>query len=102
MKEQIIEILEMLLLAGVLAIIGIVLRDRKKAILALVHTYDQKAENIVQGSGMGPEKKALVIAWLRASGETVNAWLDKEIDIIVKELNDAQAWAIYKEKSRND
>ena len=95
MKEQIIEILEMLLLAGVLAIIGIVLRDRKKAILAQVHTYVQKAENIVQGSGMGPEKKALVIAWLRASGETVNAWLDKEIDIIVKELNDAQAWAIY-------
>ena len=94
MKEQIIEILEMLLLAGVLAIIGIVLRDRKKAILAQVHTYVQKAENIVQGSGMGPEKKALVIAWLRASGETVNAWLDKEIDIIVKELNDAQAWAI--------
>lgn len=94
MKEQIIEIVEMLLLAGVLAIISMVLRDRKKAILALVHNYVQKAETVVQGSGMGAAKKKLVLTWLQASGETINAWLDKEIDIIVKEINDAQAWAI--------
>ena len=94
MKEQIFGILEMLLLAGVLAIISIVLRDRKKAILAQVHTYVQKAENIVQGSGMGAEKKRLVIAWLETSGVKITGYLSKAIDDVVTGLNEKKAWAL--------
>ena len=94
MKEQIIEILEMLLLAGMLAILAVVLKAKKETLLTLVQNYVKKAEEAVQGSGMGAEKKRLVIAWLETSGVKINAWLDKEIDIIVKEINDAQAWAI--------
>ena len=94
MKEQVFEILEMLLLAGVLAIISIVLRDRKKAILAQVHTYVQKAENIVQGSGMGAEKKRLVIAWLETSGVKITGYLSKAIDDVVTGLNEKKAWAL--------
>lgn len=102
MKESIIELLEMLLLAGVLAIIAIVLKTEKKRILALVQDYIKKAEDAVQGSGMGAEKKKLVCAWLEAAGVKVNAWLSTAIDKIVKELNERKAWAMDKAGELNE
>jgi hypothetical protein len=102
MKEHIIEIVEMLLLAGVAAILAVVIKAKKETLLALVQSYIKRAEVAVQGSGMGAEKKKLVISWLEASGIKITDYLSKAIDNIVKHLNDTQAWAIDKEKSRND
>ena len=93
-----IELLELLIAAGVCALIAVTLKAKKQNILALVQSYIKMAENAVQGSGMGTEKKKLVCAWLEASGIKVNAWLNTTIDNIVKELNEREAWALDKAK----
>lgn len=92
MKEQIIEIIAWLVLAGVCAILATVLSARKQAILALVQNLVQRAEKAVDGSGMGDEKKKLVITQLEAAGVRMTAWLSKAIDNIVAELNKKDAW----------
>jgi len=92
MKEQILEIIAWLVLAGVCAILATILSARKQAILALVADLVQRAEKAVDGSGMGDEKKKLVIAQLEAAGVRMTAWLSKAIDDIVVELNKKDAW----------
>ncbi len=94
MKEHIIEIVEMLLLAGVAAILAVVIKAKKETLLALVQSYIKRAEVAVQGSGMGAEKKKLVISWLEASGIKITDYLSKAIDNIVKHLNDTDTWAL--------
>jgi len=92
MKEQIIEIIAWLVLAGICAILATVLTARKQAILALVQDLVQRAEKAVDGSGMGADKKKLVIAQLEAAGVRMTSWLSKAIDNIVAQLNDRDAW----------
>jgi hypothetical protein len=92
MSETIKDILLALILALVCGIGAGLLKGYKKSILATVASLVQKAENAVQGSGMGAEKKKLVIAQLEAAGVKVNAWLDKAIDDIVAQLNEKNAW----------
>lgn len=94
MKEQFFEIAEMLLLAGMLAILAVVLKAKKETLLTLVQNYVKKAEEAVQGSGMGAEKKRLVIAWLETSGVKITGYLSKAIDDVVKGLNEKKAWAL--------
>lgn len=98
MKTYIIELLELLIVAGVCALIAVTLKTKKQNILALAQGYIKKAETAVQGSGMGAEKKKLVCAWLETAGVKVNAGLSTAIDNIVKELNDREAWALDKTK----
>jgi hypothetical protein len=92
MREQIIEIIAWLVLAGICAVLAIVLKSRKAAILALVADLVQRAEQAVQGSGMGAEKKKVVIAQLEAAGVKMAAWMSTAIDEIVAQLNDRNAW----------
>lgn len=92
MKEQILEIIAWLVLAGICAILATVLTARKQAILALVQDLVQRAEKAVDGSGMGDDKKKLVIAQLEAAGVRMTAWLSKAIDDTVAQLNDRDAW----------
>lgn len=92
MKEQIIEIIVWLVLAGMCAILATVLTVRKQAILALIQELVQRAEKAVDGSGMGAEKKKLVIAQMEAAGVCVTAWMSKAIDDVVSVLNDRNAW----------
>jgi len=96
MKDYIIELLELLIVAGVCALIAVTLKAKKQNILALVQSYIKKAEIAVQGTGMGAEKKKLVCAWLEAAGVRVNSWLSAAIDDIVNELNSKKAWALDK------
>lgn len=83
-------------LTGVLAlgciILALLLRDHKATVLQYAAQLVQSAEQAIQGSGMGPAKKALVIAQLRAAGIEVNAWLSAAIDSIVSQLNAHGAW----------
>ncbi len=92
MKEQILEIIAWLVLAGMCAILATVLAARKQAILALISDLVQRAEKAVDGSGMGDEKKKLVIAQLEAAGVRMTAWASKAIDDVVAELNKKDAW----------
>jgi len=74
------------------AILATVLAARKQAILALIADLVQRAEQAVQGSGMGAEKKKVVIAQLEAAGVKMAAWMSTAIDEIVAQLNDRNAW----------
>lgn len=89
-------------LTGVLAlgciILALLLRDHKATVLQYAQQLVQGAEQAIQGSGMGPAKKALVIAQLRAAGIEVNAWLSAAIDSIVEQLNAHGAWLAQQTK----
>lgn len=102
MKDYVIELLELLIVAGVCALIAVTLKAKKQNILALVQSYIKKAETAVQGTGMGAEKKKLVCAWLEAAGVKVTAGLSAAIDNIVKELNAREAWALDKAGEKNE
>lgn len=90
--ETLNDIILYAILIAVLYIIGFVLRSNKKRILASITQLVQQAEGAIRGSGMGEEKKALVIAQLTAMGVKVTAWVDKTIDSVVAMLNEKRAW----------
>ncbi len=90
--EYIKEILIALLLALGCMIAAGVLKAQKQYILGLVSSLVQKVEAAVQGSGMGAEKKRLVIAQLEAMGVKVKARMSIAIDDIVAALNEKRAW----------
>jgi hypothetical protein len=92
MLEILKDIATALIFAGVCAIGAWQLRTRKQQILAITEDLIQKAELAICGSGLGAEKKALVVAQLEAMGIHATAWLDKEIDSIVAWLNTKSAW----------
>lgn len=73
-------------------ILAIVFKTYRQAVLRFASELIQKAEAAIQGSGMGEEKKALVISQLQAAGIHVGKWLDRQIDVIVASLNSAGAW----------
>ena len=83
-------------LTGVLAlgciIMALLLRDHKAGVLQYAAQLVQSAEQAIQGSGMGPAKKALVVAQLQAAGIQVNAWLSAAIASLVDQLNAHGAW----------
>lgn len=90
--DAIKEILLAFVLALLCAVLAAVLKDRKAWILAQLAELVQRAETAVQGSGMGAEKKRIVIAQLEAMGVQVRAWMSTAIDNIVAALNEKQAW----------
>lgn len=73
-------------------ILAIQLKSRRQFVLQYATDLINKAEGAIQGSGMGADKKALVIAQLQAAGITVSSWLDNQIDVIVESLNSTGAW----------
>ncbi len=92
MLETLKDIAIALILAGVCAIFAWLLKTRKQQLLATVTSLVREAEQAIQGSGLGAEKKEKVIAQLEAMGITVNGWLSTQIDNIVKYLNDKSGW----------
>ena len=73
-------------------ILAILLKSHRQFVLQYATDLINKAEGAIQGSGMGADKKALVIAQLQAAGITVSSWLDNQIDVIVESLNSTGAW----------
>ena len=92
MQEQIYKIIAALIFAGIMAVLATILSARKQAILAMIADLVQRAETAVSGSGMGSEKKKLVLAQLEAAGVRVTAYVSRAIDDIVAELNNRKAW----------
>ena len=87
---------------GVLAIgciiLSLLLRNHKAAVLQYAAQLIQGAEQAIQGSGMGVEKKALVLAQLEAAGIRINTWLSVAIDKMVQHLNVSGAWLAQQTK----
>lgn len=77
-------------------ILAILIKGNRQAVLQLATDLINKAESTIQGSGMGADKKALVIAQLQAAGIKVTSWLDHQIDVIVATLNKTGAWLATK------
>ena len=73
-------------------ILAIQLKSHRQFVLQYATDLINKAESAIRGSGMGADKKALVIAQLQAAGIKVTAWLDHQIDVIVATLNKTGAW----------
>lgn len=92
--ENLNDIILYAILIAVIYIVSAVLRSSKAKVLVYITQLVQQAEAAIRGSGMGEEKKALVIAQLGAMGIKATAWVDKAIDTIVATLNDKKAWLI--------
>lgn len=84
--------IELLALAVLVFVAGATLRMYKQHILGMVTDLVNRAENAIHGSGLGAEKKAIVLAQLEAAGVQVTAWLSNQIDLIVASLNASGAW----------
>lgn len=81
-----------------IVLLATLLRNHKASVLQYTAQLIQSAEQAIQGSNMGAEKKALVIAQLQAAGIEVNAWLSAAIDKIVEQLNAHGAWLAQQTK----
>lgn len=86
------DFVQILALAMLVYIAATSLRMYKRQLLEMVSGLVNKAEEAIQGSGMGAEKKAIVIAQLEAAGIRVTAWLSNQTDAIVAALNASGAW----------
>lgn len=72
------------------------IKSNRQRILQTVEGLVQEAEEAIQGSGLGKEKKAYVIDRLEAGGVKVNEWLSSQIDFVVAALNSKGAWTAAK------
>ena len=94
--ERFQSVLLMMIFAALCGLAAYVFRVNKQRVLQYVADLINRAEEAVEGSGMGAEKKALVIAQLEAAGIRVTAWLDKQIDFMVAVFNAQGAWLAKK------
>ena len=94
--EHFQKILLTLTFAALCGLGAYIFQMHKQYILQLTTDLINRAEEAVQGSNMGAEKKRLVIAQLEAAGVRVTVWLDKQIDFIVAVLNAHGAWLAKK------
>lgn len=90
------EIIAMMCFALLCLVLSQLVKSNRQRILQAVERLVQEAEEVIQGSGMGAEKKSYVIDRLEAGGVTVTAWLSSQIDIIVSALNAKGAWTAAK------
>ena len=98
--EHFQKILLLMIFSTLCGLAAYVVRVNKQRILQLTTDLINRAEEVVQGSGMGAEKKALVIAQLEAAGVRVTAWLDKQIDFMVAAFNAHGAWLAKKAQGK--
>lgn len=96
------EIMQFAILALGCFILALLLKTNRDRILQLTTDLINKAEDAVQGSGMGEEKKAMVMAQLDAAGIKVTKWLDGQIDVIVATLNANGAWLAAQTRQHTD
>lgn len=90
--ENVMQIVEFGLLALGCIVAALLLKYNRSGILRYAAELVNAAEVAIQGSGMGAEKKALVLAQLEAAGIRINTWLSVAIDKMVQHLNESGAW----------
>lgn len=94
--SNIAEIIAMMCFALLCLVLAQLIKSNRQRILQAVERLVQEAEEAIQGSGMGAEKKAYVIDRLEAGGVKVNEWLSSQIDFVVAALNSKGAWTAAK------
>ena len=94
--EHFQEILLTLILAALCGLAAYIAQMSKQRVLQLTAELINRAEEVVQGSGMGAEKKRLVLAQLEAAGIRVTEWLSVQIDYMVAALNAHGCWLAKK------
>lgn len=96
--EYIMDLIQTGLFALACLVLAALLKEKRDRILQYTAELINRAEAAVQGSGMGAEKKMLVIAQLEAAGIHVNTWLASWIDKTVELLNTNGAWFVTQGK----
>ena len=94
--SNIADIIVLMCFALLCMVLAQLVKSNRQRILQAVERLVQEAEEVIQGSGMGADKKAFVIDRLEAGGVKVTAWLSAQIDIIVSALNAKGAWTVEK------
>ncbi|WP_148228051.1 hypothetical protein [Syntrophobotulus glycolicus] len=92
--ETLQEVAVYFILALVCGIGAWLLKTKKEQLLKTIADLCQKAEEAVQGSGLGAEKKAKVIAYLEAAGVSVTDTVSNLIDEVVEKLNKKSGWLV--------
>jgi len=95
-KEVLLNLVTYLALAGAAAAVAWAVKNRRGNIKAALISLIQQAETVIQGTGLGPEKKAWVLEQLELIEGNVPRWVDKAIDELVSMLNDKRAWLVQK------
>ena len=90
------EIIVLMCFALLCLVLAQLIKSNRQRVLQTVEGLVQEAEEAIQGSGMGAEKKSYVIDRLEAGGVAVNQWLSSQIDIVVAALNSKGAWTAAK------
>jgi hypothetical protein len=90
--DKFLDIAILLVIAAACIWIANFLVSRKIGIITTINELVQKAENAIQGSKMGAERKAWVLAQLEDKGIIVTAWVSRAIDISVAWLNKTAGW----------
>jgi len=80
------------LIAAACGIGALILVQQKNNILKAISDAILAVENEVTKSGMGEDKKKIVIARLEVIGIKLNFWVNAKIDWIVAKLNESKAW----------
>ena len=94
--SNIAEIIVLMCFALLCLVLAQLIKSNRQRVLQAVERLVQEAEEAIQGSGMGAEKKMYVIDRLEAGGVKVTAWLSAQIDFIVAALNSKGAWTAEK------
>lgn len=94
--SNIAEIIAMMCFALLCLVLAQLIKSNRQRILQTVERLVQEAEEAIQGSGLGSEKKAYVIDRLEAGGVKVNEWISSQIDFVVAALNSKGAWTATK------
>ena len=84
--------------AGLLLIVAYLLKSNKQNMINTILQLIQQAEETIQGSGLGAEKKAAVIEQLQILYKNVPPWVSDKIDELVAILNAKQAF--FSEKAK--
>ena len=85
--SNIAEIIVLMCFALLCLVLAQLIKSNRQRILQAVERLVQEAEEAIQGSGMGAEKKAYVINWLAEHGVTLDETrLDAMIEAAVYDL----------------
>ena len=79
---------------------ALLLRNNKQKLLGTINTLVQRAEETIEGSKMGEEKKKRVLAQLETMGFKVTKYVSELVDIVVAKLNEKQGWLTDSAKTK--
>ena len=99
-NDVLIEVLFAIIAAIAVGSFAILLHNNKQRLLEAINSLVQKAEETIEGSKMGEEKKKRVLAQLETMGFKITAHVSELVDIVVAKLNETQSWLTDSAKTK--